>query len=189
MSIFLGLLHYPVLNRLGEVSATAVTNVDVHDLSRAARTYGVQKFFVVTPIDLQQMLVSRVVRHWTDGPGAKRLPTRAEAFRRAEVVASLDDAIEWIERETGHKPALVVTGAGLREGTMSFGEARTVFQESEKPTLLLFGTGHGMAPEVIERADIRLPAIESPQEIGGYNHLSVRAAVVVILDRLFGVYE
>ena len=72
---------------------------------------------------------------------------------------------------------------------MSFGEARTVFQESEKPTLLLFGTGHGMAPEVIERADIRLPAIESPQEIGGYNHLSVRAAVVVILDRLFGVYE
>lgn len=178
-----------MLNRLGDVSATAVTNVDVHDLSRASRTYGVQKFFIVTPIDLQQMLVNRVIRHWTDGPGAKRLPTRAEAFRRTEITASLDDAIERIEKETGQKPTLVVTGAGLREGTTSYKDARGTFQNSEKPVLLLFGTGHGMAPEVIERADIRLPAIESPQEMGGYNHLSVRTAAVVILDRLFGVYE
>ena len=189
MSIFLGLLHYPVLNRLGEVGSTAVTNVDIHDLARAARTYGVQTFFIVTPIDLQQMLVGRVLKHWTEGPGAERLPTRSEALKRADVVDSLDTAIANIQRDTGQTPEIIVTGANLREGVQTFASVREHLQDSDRPALLLFGTGHGLAPGVIERADIRLPAIESPQEVQGYNHLSVRAAVVIILDRLFGVYE
>jgi tRNA (guanine37-N1)-methyltransferase len=52
----------------------------------------------------------------------------------------------------------------------------------ERPFLLLFGTGHGLAQEVLERADLALPPIRP----GSYNHLSVRAACAIILDRLFG---
>ena len=105
------------------------------------------------------------------------------------VVDSLDSAIAQIERDEGQTPEVIVTGANLREGTMSFASVREHLTQSERPALLLFGTGHGLVSEVIERADIRLPAIESPQEVQGYNHLSVRAAVVIVLDRLFGVYE
>jgi hypothetical protein len=40
-----------------------------------------------------------------------------------------------------------------------------------------------MAPSLLDRADIVLNAILGP---GDYNHLSVRAAVSIILDRLRG---
>jgi tRNA (guanine37-N1)-methyltransferase len=55
-------------------------------------------------------------------------------------------------------------------------------RESARPWLILFGTGHGLAAEVLERADVALPPIRP----GVYNHLSVRAAAAITLDRLFG---
>ena len=190
MSIFVGLIHYPVLNRHGEVASTAVTNVDVHDLARAGRSYGVEKFFVVTPIALQQTLLGRVVHHWAEGNGATRIPTRALAFQRVEVVDDIATAVSRIEEQTGQRPQVAVTGAGLRGGTTSFETVRrSIWEAAEnggRPVFVLFGTGWGLAPEVIEKADIRLPAIDGPPWAGGYNHLSVRAAAVVVMDRLLG---
>ena len=185
MGIFLGLVHHPVLNRHGEVSTTAVTNVDLHDLGRAGRTYGIERFFVVTPIDLQRELVDRVIRHWADGPGSKS-PSRQQAFERMEVAESIDHAIERIRELTGNEPQIVVTGASLTEGTTSFEDVAAMGKESGLPILLLFGTGWGLAPEVIGRAHILLPAIAGPEGPLGYNHLSVRAAAVIVLDRLLG---
>ena len=185
MGIFLGLVHHPVLNRHGEVSSTAVTNVDLHDLGRAGRTYGVNRFFVVTPIDLQRELVGRVIRHWADGPGSKS-PSRQQAFDRIEVAASIDQAVERVSEITGEKPLIAVTGASLVDDTTPFSEVTAMIRNSGSPILLLFGTGWGLAPEVIERANIRLPAISGPEGPLGYNHLSVRAAAVIVLDRLLG---
>ena len=51
--------------------------------------------------------------------------------------------------------------------------------------LLVFGTGWGLAPAIIERAAVRLCPIESPRP-DGFNHLSVRAAAAIIFDRLLG---
>ena len=48
---------------------------------------------------------------------------------------------------------------------------------------MVFGTGWGLAPEVMARADLRLAPVLGPTD---YNHLSVRAAAAVILDRLRG---
>jgi hypothetical protein len=48
--------------------------------------------------------------------------------------------------------------------------------------LLLFGTGNGMAEDLLAACDYLLP----PLRAGGYNNLSVRAAVAIILDRLKG---
>jgi hypothetical protein len=48
---------------------------------------------------------------------------------------------------------------------------------------LLFGTGFGMAPAMLDRADFALAPLLGP---GEYNHLSVRAAAGIILDRLRG---
>jgi hypothetical protein len=188
VSIFLALLHHPVLNRHGDVSTTAVTNVDVHDLARASRTYNVKRFFVVTPIDLQRLLVGRIVRHWREGPGGKRLPTRAQAFEVVEVVESLQNVTDWITDHTGHVPLVAVTGASLREDATSFSEVRTRIESGDRPVLVVLGTGHGLTPEVVESADLRIMAIENPTP-GGYNHLSVRSAALVILDRLLGKRE
>ena len=54
---------------------------------------------------------------------------------------------------------------------------------SGPPLMLLFGTGFGLAPPVLERADLVLAPILGP---GAYNHLSVRSAAGIILDRLRG---
>ncbi|HTQ48077.1 MAG TPA: RNA methyltransferase, partial [Polyangiaceae bacterium] len=63
----IALLHYPVLDGQGAIVTTAVTNLDVHDLSRSARTYGCSDYFVVHPITAQRELVDRIRTHWTEG--------------------------------------------------------------------------------------------------------------------------
>ncbi len=52
-----------------------------------------------------------------------------------------------------------------------------------KPLLMLFGTGWGLSKEVLEMANHRLAPIRG---VSDYNHLSVRSAVAIILDRLLG---
>ena len=49
------------------------------------------------------------------------------------------------------------------------------------PQVILFGTAWGLAPELLDSADQVLKPIEGT---GRYNHLSVRSAVAIILDRL-----
>jgi hypothetical protein len=49
------------------------------------------------------------------------------------------------------------------------------------PELLLLGTGWGLAAEVLERVDDVLEPIAGS---GPYNHLSVRTAAAIVLDRL-----
>lgn len=49
--------------------------------------------------------------------------------------------------------------------------------------MLMLGTGFGLAPAMRERADFALAPINGP---GAYNHLSVRAAASIMLDRLRG---
>ena len=64
-SLYVALTHYPVVNKHGNVIASALTNLDLHDISRAAKTYGVKKFFVVTPLEDQKELAKRIIAHWT----------------------------------------------------------------------------------------------------------------------------
>lgn len=45
-NLYLGLVHYPIYNKNMQVIATAVTNFDIHDISRTARTYDVKNIFV-----------------------------------------------------------------------------------------------------------------------------------------------
>ena len=54
---------------------------------------------------------------------------------------------------------------------------------AERPVLLVFGTGHGLAFEALERCDGALRPI---RYLEGYNHLPVRGAAAIVLDRLLG---
>ena len=62
INLSIALVHYPVTNKNGEVIASAVTNLDLHDMARSARTYGVKGFYVVTPLEDQKALAAQLMR-------------------------------------------------------------------------------------------------------------------------------
>ncbi len=178
----IALVHHPVLDGKGAIVTTAVTNLDVHDLARSARTYGCSDYFVTHPIAAQRELVSRILEHWTDGSSGRRIPDRREALRVLRIVESLDAAIEAL----GGREQVEVWATAARElgAVLSFAEARIRLEGEGKTVLLVFGTGWGFAPAVVREADALLEPIRST--IGDYNHLSVRAACAIALDRLVG---
>jgi len=179
--LYIALLHYPVINKEGKVIATAVANMDVHDIARTAKTFGVEKFYVVNPVEAQRRLVCRIIEHWREGYGAAFNPSRKEAFESVEIRSCLDEVLAEIAAVHDCKPQIVVTGANFQGELLTCGKLREVLKRNHLPYLLIFGTGSGIAEEVVNKADYRLEPIRGKD---GYNHLAVRSAVAVILDRV-----
>ena len=175
------LIHHPVVDKNGKTIAAAVTALDLHDIARAAKTYGIGAFFVVTPLQDQQALVGQIIDHWVTGAGAKYNPDRQAALALIRLKPSLDAVVAHMRAQFGTTPSLITTSARKAENNLTFDGLREAAGD-HRPTLLLFGTAWGLAPEVLDRADFRLDPIEGG---GEYNHLSVRSAVSIVLDRMF----
>jgi hypothetical protein len=182
--VAIALVHHPVLDREGGVMTTAITNLDVHDIARSARAYELEAFYVVHPIEAQRELVEKVRSHWVEGGGAKRIPDRKEALGLVRVVSSLDEAVGAFGGAEA-APELWTTAARARGPVRGYGELRGRLASPGPPVLLLFGTGWGLAPELQERAEVRIAPIVG---VGPWNHLSVRAACAITLDRLLGAW-
>ena len=182
MNVHVALLHYPVYNRQRQIIVSSVTNLDIHDIARAALTYGVSRFYLVTPLEDQLKLIRRLLSHWREGHGSTRHPERKLALELVTLATSLAEIVGIIETDCGQKPELLVTSASLADATLSYSEAREKIQQG-KPLLILFGTGWGLTKEVLAMADSTLAPIRG---FSDYNHLSVRSAVAIILDRLMG---
>jgi hypothetical protein len=185
--VAIALVHHPVLDRAGEIVTTAITNLDLHDMARSARTYGVRELYVVHPVEAQRVLAERIREHWVTGSGKRRIPDRAEALEVLRIVPSLEDVYAALGGEGGRGALeLWTTAASARRGSLTdFSEARERLGQTDKPVLLTFGTGWGLAGELVASADVRLAPIRAKID-AGYNHLSVRAACAIALDRLFG---
>ena len=180
----IALIHYPVWDKNSDVVATAVTNLDIHDIARSARTYGVARYYIVTPVVEQQKLVERIRVHWLSGWGATYNPKRKMALELLQTESSLDAALADIETRTGSKAKIVVTGAAGRANSISFPGLRQLMEgDPGQQFLLLLGTGWGLTEEIFDRGDYVLEPISGA---GDYNHLSVRSAAAIMLDRLFG---
>jgi hypothetical protein len=175
----IALMHYPVYDRNGRTVVSAITNLDLHDIARAARTFGLSRYYVVTPAVEQQRLAGQIIGHWQEGYGATYNPKRKSALELVTVKGTLDEVIQ---TDFGSAPRLVATGAAAA-ATVTYAGFREELTNSAVPHLLLFGTGWGLADEIMARADLILPPVKGA---GEYNHLSVRSAVAIILDRLFG---
>jgi len=184
-NLYIALVHYPVVNKNGKIIASAVTNLDLHDISRSARTYGVRAFYVVTPLSDQKELVEKIVLHWLEGPGARYNPKRREALELISIKDSLDEVIEHVRENTGDFPKTVVTSAGHSPRNISFKRFGEMLQDGTL-YLLILGTGWGLSENFMAEADYVLNPILGNT---GYNHLAVRSAAAVILDRLFGKKE
>jgi len=183
MRLYIGLVHYPVYNKNYQRIASAVTTFDLHDLSRLARTYDVRQYFVITPLDDQKELVERVQRHWTEGWGAEYNQNRKEAIELVSVSPSLEKAADSIADLEGEVPLLVATDASKqKERSISYEKAREIIRQ-ERVVFLLFGTAWGLDKTVLDHVDYILDPITGRT---GYQHLSVRAAAAIIMDRLAG---
>lgn len=181
-SVAVALVHFPVLDRGGTEVTTAITNLDVHDIARSAFTYGIERYFIVHPIDAQRKLVERVRAHWVEGAGRLRIPDRQFPMRAVEVVPDLGAACATFAR--GEPLELWSTSAAETEGALTHVAARALLEKAGPKVLILFGTGWGLSPRIHEQSSHRLAPIQSPRP-DGYNHLSVRAAAAILFDRLF----
>jgi hypothetical protein len=177
------LVHHPVVDRQGAIVTSAITNIDLHDISRSSLTFGLDTMFVVHPVEAQRTLAERVRGHWVQGAGGKRIPDRKPALEIVRVVPSLHDAIA----ELGQGAEVWTTSAQpQQERALDLQGARSLLQQPGPAVMIIFGTGWGLAPEVHTLATHHLEPIRSPRA-DGYNHLSVRAAAAILFDRLLGV--
>jgi tRNA (guanine37-N1)-methyltransferase len=191
---YVALVHHPVYDRHRRVVTSAVTTLDVHDIARASATYGLAGYFVVNPVAVQREKVERILSVWNQQmaawQGAEPSGFTDPADHRGEALALVRTAADLAEVQAAlvaahaQPPLVVATSARPGRETVGFSELRAeLYGDAQRPALLVFGTGWGLADEVVAGAD-RLLA-----PVGGrprFNHLSVRSAVAVILDRLFG---
>ncbi|MBR2627816.1 MAG: tRNA (guanosine(37)-N1)-methyltransferase TrmD [Peptococcaceae bacterium] len=183
-NVHIALVHYPVYNKKHEHINTSLTNLDLHDIARAATTFGLGNYYIVQPAAGQKELINSLLKHWKYGFGARYNPDRHEALSRVQLIDSLEETIADIEAKTGKKPKLIGTSAQCGANSVAYSEMRRIIKNAgDEQYLIIFGTGWGLTDEMLASCDHQLMPIYGA---GPYNHLSVRSAVSVILDRLFG---
>lgn len=178
-----GLVHYPIKDRAGKIVATNVTNFDIHDIARASKVYGVDRYYIIHPMKEQLMFVDRILDHWRVGTGSGYNPKRRTALTDVYTAPDLEAALrDW------NQPCLkIATHARPVEGVKSytFGELRKTLHEDKQSVFLILGTGFGLTTEFMQSCDGVLESIRgAPPE--DYRHLSVRSAASICLDRLMG---
>lgn len=181
--LYIGLVHYPIYNKRMNIIAGAVTNFDIHDISRTCRTYDVKRYYIIHPLDVQKEIISKILNYWQEGYGKVYNPERADALARVSWQKDIETAALDVEAQTGKKPYIVTTDARIYPNTVSYTFMRKQLQEGDRPILLLFGTGFGIEAETMKSFDYILEPVYGPCD---YNHLCVRSAAAIILDRLAG---
>ncbi|MCR4428890.1 MAG: RNA methyltransferase [Caldiserica bacterium] len=178
----LALVHYPIYDRCGGISVTNITNFDIHDIARLARTYDLFSYYIVHPYESQRKIALRIIEYWTGGKGSQINPDRKEALKLVKVVETLQQAKDDLELAFGLPPFSVYTDARTVKPFLSYSQLKRKILVSKRPGLLVLGTGWGISREEIEKGDFFLEPIAHTSD---YNHLSVRTACAIMLDRIF----
>ena len=178
------LMHYPTIDRQGDLVATNITHFDIHDIARACRVYGVDRYYLVHPTQDQLMFVERVLDHWRTGEGAKFNPMRRTALIDVKTAENIDKLkVDW-----GMPNAkMIATHARQLPGQdkFTFSSFKDELMSSDQPYILIFGTGFGLTQDFMKSCSAVLEPIKG-QSKDDYRHLSVRSAVSICLDRLLG---
>lgn len=145
-------------------------------------TFGIDLCYIVTPLAKQREIAEKLIHHWIHGYGAIYNPARGEALQKVRIMASVQEMID----DVGKEGTPLVVGTSSRERAhkaMTYRELNEFIEKKTRPALVLFGTGWGLADEAVETCEKMLVPIQGK---GDYNHLSLRVAVGIILDRIFG---
>jgi len=179
-NLYIGLVHYPVLNKNNEQVQTSVTNLDIHDIARSATTFGVKTYYIITPDGSQEEYINKVINFWQSESGQSYNSDRSRALAIIKIMDSIESIINQITMQEGKQPIVISTTAQSMDKQISFDEIRKLHLNNN-PLLILFGTGYGLTGTIHTNADYVLEPIDGT---GTYNHLSVRSAVAIVLDRL-----
>lgn len=180
------LLHSPMVNRHGAEVTTAVTNLDIHDIARSCKTYGILRYYIVNPSEQQEKLVGRILEHWKTEIYKVHHPSRAEALEIVSFRRTFIEAFNEVTTENnGITPFVVMPDAKQLKGAWSYDLLKEKVKNGDiqRPLMIIFGTGWGISPTFYSNVDCFLTPIMGNSN---YNHLSVRAAVAVVLDKIFG---
>ena len=179
-NLYIALIHYPVMNKKGQTIGSAITNIDLHDIARASITFGVKGFYVVTPFEDQADLAGQIIEHWTKGVGGRLNPDRKNALELIRVKESYDQAVAEIASERGENVVSIATSAKKTADTITTTQLKVKLTDSASH-MLVFGTAWGLTQDMIASCDYFLEPILGHSD---YNHLSVRSAVSIYLDRI-----
>ncbi len=187
--IAVGLVHHPILDSARNVVATNITNLDVHDIARVCKVYGVERYYLIHPMKEQQMFVWRMLDHWRTGEGSKFNSMRKTALTMVYTADSVQAAVkDWAKEDLSQAPQKIwVIGTSARKLEVprkSFADLRSQMKAGDQ-VLLLFGTGFGMTEDLLKTCDFLLEPLTGAPPLD-YRHLSVRSAVSICLDRLLG---
>jgi len=176
----IALVHNPVVGKSGETMVSSITTLDIHDMARIGKTYGARVVYIVTPVLDQKLMVERIKGHWLNDEALRRV-RRVAALSLIKVVPSVEEAAADAGKRANVVKLLATSAAGDAGDITPDGFAAVAGEADE--WIIMFGTAYGLAPELLEKADQLLAPVLGR---GEFNHLPVRAASAIILDRLFG---
>lgn len=174
------MIHHPVTNKKMQTIGSALTTIDLHDIARACITFGVRGFYVVTPYTDQADLAHQVIDHWTNGVGGQLNPDRKNALERIRISESLEQTVSLIKKERKAPVVTVATSAKQTGGSITTQMLKQKLTDKASH-VMVFGTAWGLTEELIKSCNFILEPIHGSSD---YNHLSVRSAVSIYLDRI-----
>lgn len=179
------LMHDNVMLESGRQGTSSVTSIDIHDIARSSATFGIKKYFIVTPLVDQKKIVNKLLDFWTTDVGISYNQNRHEAIKNVILVDSLDAAINKINELENKKPILLATAARSKEhkNFINYFDQSKVWSHN-KPVAIIFGTARGLAQEIVDSCDYLLEPIIG---FSKFNHLSVRSAAAIVFDRWLGI--
>lgn len=180
-NVSIALLHYPAMNKDGKLIITSFTTMDLHDIARPARAYEINTYYIVQPVDGQRWIIEKQINYWMSEEGRRTNPTRNEIVQLVKLAYTFEEVLEDIKRLRGSKPLVVGTDARTYPNTITYRQLSEEIHRREKDFLIVFGTGYGIPPDLMNSFDYILEPVYGA---GDWNHLSVRNAVAIILDRL-----
>ncbi len=180
-NLYLALVHHPVKNRNQEIIGSALTPIDLHDISRAVMTFGAGGFFVSTPFEDQQKMALQIMAHWTTGVGGKINPDRKAALEKIRIASSFENVLEQVAALTRLPVTRIATSAARHDTRCLSAAGLKARLKEDAAHVIALGTAWGLADELIDTCDFILEPIAGAQ---AYNHLSVRSAASIYLDRI-----
>lgn len=182
---YIALMHANINLKCGGVGNTSIATIDIHDISRAGTTYGIKNFFVVTPLCDQQEIMRTFLDFWSSERGQKYNANRGYAIGHVIPVDSFDEVFNEIYQKEQKAPLIITTSAKEHSHVkkIDYCSQGEVWQHN-RPVLIVLGTGQGLSDEILNRSDYLLGPLKG---LPDYNHLSVRSAASIILDRWLGL--
>ncbi len=182
---YVALMHTQIMIKGGRIGESSIASLDIHDIARSSRTYGLENYFIVSPLKDQQEIMRTFLKFWHSDAGKEYNKSRYDAVERIVPAINFEDVVQKITEKEGVKPLVIATSAKKNSHSKIIDySSQSIVWKHNRPVLLLLGTAQGLAQEIIDQTDYLLVPIEG---MTNYNHLSVRAAAAIIFDRWLGL--